>query len=696
MTSENQPVLKVTCPECQQKLDVTGIPAFETIECPSCTGSVIIPRRFGELMLEEPIGMGGTASVYRALDLTLDREVAVKILEEDIARDRERVASFLNEARQAAAVNHPNVIPIYSCGEVEGQPYLVMQYMAGQSLDRRIKAEPAGLPLAASFGYASQAALGLQAAQGHSIVHHDVKPGNILLDADEHVKVGDFGLAEAVRESEGSGPDDAVRRWATAYYVSPERATTGREDHRGDIYSLGASLYHMLTGQPPFTGDSPQQIVYARIEGEPVPPMAVRPDIPRAASAFVMKMLASSADERPQTYEEIGDALASFAATGGEGASGGPSKKRIGDVARVASARRTMSAGPPGSRRPSHPVTPWVNGGLVLGIILLGVLFVHEKRTGSRGSPALPAAPADPPAEKGAAPDPATPEGTAQVTGGEAAAPVPSGQAAAGEVDILVQANVPGVPSGVGRDAAARVPAFSAIVMPDLDFGIDDVVGDGGGNVQATGDTSAAPPDEKKAPAAAAMSVAVVAQRVRPEDLDFIAVREQLRGYLARVPDDARDMEKARIRQISVCRPYLIRLMKYVPYASEGATIRLRGGREIRGTVPYCNESEIVVRRQASTDLEKLRWSEVSIRQYAAFFDYYINIRLTQDGTAGDGSSPEQRDAEVAADCYRVGLLCDWYGEGELARTYAERTKQYAPSMSQMVDAFIPTRERGQ
>ena len=716
MASESEPVLKVTCPECRQKLDVTGIPAFETITCPSCAGSVIIPRGFGELMLEEPIGIGGTASVYRALDLTLDREVAVKILGEDIARDRERVAAFLNEARQAAAVNHPNVIPIYSCGEVGGQPYLVMQYMAGHSLDRRIKAQQGGLPMAATFRHASQAALGLQAAYGHGIIHHDVKPGNILLDADEHVKVGDFGLAEAVRESGGADPDDGARRWATAYYVSPERATTGREDHRGDIYSLGASLYHMLTGQPPFTGENSQQIVYARIEGEPLPPAEVRSDIPRAASAFVLKMLSNSADDRPQSYDEVVDALAGLAGAGESGASGRPSKKSLGDVARAVSARRAAFGPPDGSRpggrrRPSHPVTPWVNGGLVVGIILLGALFLYGKRVGTGDSRTPDAPAADPPAGASAvsAPGPGT-AGAAGTSGGEGAAPAPavSVGGVAVQADILVQAKVSDASAGAGGGAApaegggaqagdvgapARVPAFKTIVMPDLDFGIDDVAG-GRGEGEVGGDAPGARPAETTAPPAAPIPGDVLQQRVRPADLNFIAVKEQLLGYLARVPDDARDMEKTRIRQVSVCRPYLIRLMKYVPFASEGAVIRLRSGRNLRGTVPYCNENEIVVRPQSSTELVRLRWSELPIPQYAAFLDYYINIRLTQEGTAGDGSSPEQRDAEVAADCYRVALLCDWYGEDELARTYAERTKQYAPDISQVVDAFIPTRAR--
>lgn len=312
MMSDEDSVVKIVCPNCGQKLDVTRLEPFTKLDCPACGGEVIVPLPFGDLLLEEPIGSGGTASVYRALDLTLDREVAVKMLKEEIAARPGHVKMFLKEARSAASVNHPNVVPIYSCGEAEGRPYLVMQFMAGLSLDRALQSSPGGLPLEEAVRVAVEAARGLEAAHKHGIIHHDVKPGNILVDADGKVRIGDFGLAEALRgDSAEEGGDDA--RWITPYYVSCERVLTGKEDHRGDIYSFGATVYHLLSGCPPFEGKDSREIAWARTKGTlPIAPNEIRPDIPGALSDYVLRLLAPDPGERPQGYAEIVAAFSTF------------------------------------------------------------------------------------------------------------------------------------------------------------------------------------------------------------------------------------------------------------------------------------------------------------------------------------------------------------------------------------------------
>lgn len=296
--------LKIACPSCSQKLDVSGYEPFEEVGCPTCGCTILVPRLFGDFLLEEIIGQGGMAVVYRALDLTLHRDVAIKVLNEDITAEEGASERFLREGRAAAAINHINVIPIYSAGQVEDLPCLVMQFMEGLSLDRQLEQIEDGASMDFCFRVAAEAALGLQAALREGIIHHDVKPANILLDADGVAKVGDFGLAQLLRDESGEqglGED----HWATPYYVSPEKVRTGREDYRGDIYSLGATLYHLFGGKPPFRGGSDRAIMDARLELEPLPLQEIRPDVPPAAARMIHAMLSRDRDKRPQDYSAI-------------------------------------------------------------------------------------------------------------------------------------------------------------------------------------------------------------------------------------------------------------------------------------------------------------------------------------------------------------------------------------------------------
>lgn len=299
--------LKIACPSCSQKLDVSGYEPFEEVGCPTCGCTILVPRLFGDFLLEEIIGHGGMAVVYRALDLTLHRDVAIKVLNEDIAAEEGASEQFLREGRAAAAINHINVVPIYSAGEVEGLPCLVMQYMEGLSLDRQLDRVEGKASMDFCFQVAAEAALGLQAALREGIIHHDVKPANILLDADGVAKVGDFGLAQLLRDETEHSSD--VEHWATPYYVSPEKVRTGREDYRGDIYSLGATLYHLFSGKPPFRGGSDRAIMDARLEVEPLPLQEIRPDVPAPAAKMIHAMLSRDRDSRPQDYSMMVDCM---------------------------------------------------------------------------------------------------------------------------------------------------------------------------------------------------------------------------------------------------------------------------------------------------------------------------------------------------------------------------------------------------
>ena len=296
-------ILKISCYTCGQKLDVTELPSFSRFACPECSASIIVPKWFDNYLLEEPGGVGGMATVYRALDLALDREVAIKILNPDVASQAERAKLFLHEGRTAATVNNPYVIPIYTCGEFEEQPYLVMQYMGGGSLDKIID-NNLPLPMEKAVMWLRNTADGLDSARRHGIIHHDVKPANILLDNDDNAKIGDFGISQAINDTRSKEIDDLTKAWLSPLYVSPEKVINGKEDYMGDIYSLGATFYHLITRKPPFDSTNVNVLIKDRLLKDPVDPRSVNPEIPPAISKLLMRMMSRDPDERPR-YNEI-------------------------------------------------------------------------------------------------------------------------------------------------------------------------------------------------------------------------------------------------------------------------------------------------------------------------------------------------------------------------------------------------------
>ncbi|MBQ7732206.1 MAG: serine/threonine protein kinase [Lentisphaeria bacterium] len=304
--------IKIACPGCGQKLDVSELEPFSRVKCPACSFDLIVPKWFGNYLLESPEGAGGMATVYRALDLALDREVAIKIFDPGLAAQGVSSGIFLHEARIAATVNHPAVVPIYSCGEMNGSAYIVMQYMGGGTLESRLRKAKGRLPVMETCRWVRDVCEGLDAAREHGVIHHDVKPANIMLDLDSNAKISDFGLSQAVSGKSASAFLDPSKMWLSPQYVSPEKVLTGEEGPEGDVYSLGASFYHLLTGEPPFQADNMQELVSMRTQRDPVPPDLVRPDITRALSSVILDMMSRDPAARPsykQVVTRINDAL---------------------------------------------------------------------------------------------------------------------------------------------------------------------------------------------------------------------------------------------------------------------------------------------------------------------------------------------------------------------------------------------------
>jgi hypothetical protein len=288
---------QMACRKCGTGLDVSGSAPFDKVVCPSCATEQSVPARLGSFLLLRHLGTGGMGAVYHAKDETLGRAVAIKVMQSSVGEDSDFVETFKREAQAAAKLNHPNVAQIYSFGQEKGQPYIVMELVPGSGLDKMIESgEPLDQGLVMKV--ASEIAGGLSVAAEIGLVHGDIKPENILLDEKMNAKLVDFGIAQFAHQS-----SDGI--WGTPYYIAPEKIRRQKIDARSDIYSLGATLYHALTGVPPFEGETPVEVVKARLERSPVPLREIRPDLDERVEAIIMRMLQLEPGMRYPNYVSL-------------------------------------------------------------------------------------------------------------------------------------------------------------------------------------------------------------------------------------------------------------------------------------------------------------------------------------------------------------------------------------------------------
>jgi eukaryotic-like serine/threonine-protein kinase len=266
----------------------------------------------GRYRIMRKLGSGGMADVYLAEDEELGRRVAIKILNDRHANDEQFVERFRREAKNAAGLSHPNIVSIYDRGEAEGTYYIAMEYLDGRSLKELVVAR-GPLPISDAIEATRQVLGALRFAHRKGVVHRDIKPHNVMADADGRLKVTDFGIARAGV----SQMTEAGSIIGTAQYLSPEQARGTAVDQRSDLYSIGVVLYEMLTGEVPFTGDTPVEIAMKHLSDTPRPPSLLRPEIPPDLDMVVLRALAKNPEDRFQTAEEMDAELQRVAAGAG-------------------------------------------------------------------------------------------------------------------------------------------------------------------------------------------------------------------------------------------------------------------------------------------------------------------------------------------------------------------------------------------
>lgn len=293
-------IKQITCASCKHVIDITKFKPLSRQMCPACQVQFQVPCQIGQYVLFKRIAAGAMGSVYLAYDEVLARRIALKIVSVPASKKDDLYEGALREARVQASINHPNVAQVYAMSEDMGQPYIIMELVDGGSVFGQIK-DHGPMDEVDALKIGIDAANGLFAAQKLGLLHRDMKPANLLLDRNRTAKVIDFGLAERITK-QGEG-----KVVGSPYYMAPEIARGNVADLRADIYSLGATLYHMLTGQPPFKleGATPRDIVLRRFKVPPPDPAEAITTLHESTSKLVQSMMAVEPDRRPDDYPAL-------------------------------------------------------------------------------------------------------------------------------------------------------------------------------------------------------------------------------------------------------------------------------------------------------------------------------------------------------------------------------------------------------
>lgn len=305
MSTANKSLKMVTCPHCGAKVFIPGsLAPLGLTDCVKCGGTVMMPMDLRQFELRGEIASGGMGTVYRAWDNTLGREVAVKLMKEELVNDEDAVNAFAAEARACAQLNHTNIIHVYTFDQEGTYRYLVMELADSGSLDDLIESQKR-VPELEVLDCGIKVASALATALNHGLLHLDIKPGNILFNADGEPKLVDFGLARKT----DADKDYHAPVFGTPYYIAPERVQQTGESFLSDEYSLAGTLYHALVGRVPFEAASVEDVIAAQVHTALTPPMVTLPEISQPTSDALVRAMAKNPADRFQSYDEFRMAL---------------------------------------------------------------------------------------------------------------------------------------------------------------------------------------------------------------------------------------------------------------------------------------------------------------------------------------------------------------------------------------------------
>ena len=288
----------MVCPHCDAELDVSDFDVFEDIECPSCGESLKVPGRLGNFVLVEELGRGAMGCVYLAMDESLNRLVALKVIRKEYGKDPKMLESVQREAQAMATLNHRNICQVYSFGRIEQQPFFVMELLQGERLDEMME-DGQQIDEIRALEIAIDIAHGLEAAEQAGLTHGDIKPANLLMDQKGVAKVVDFGLAKFME------PGAEIEVWGTPYYIAPEKAKKKGEDSRSDQYSLGGTIFHSLAGHPPFDAESPTKAVVAALKEDTPLIREANPEVTEKTEQVLRRMMEKNPARRYPTYSSL-------------------------------------------------------------------------------------------------------------------------------------------------------------------------------------------------------------------------------------------------------------------------------------------------------------------------------------------------------------------------------------------------------
>lgn len=429
------------CPRCGDSIDCRALEAFSPVECPHCGAECAVPGRFGQFLLLARQGESVTSSVFNAFDPKLGRHVSLKILNYILSKNRELVEAFKHEALAAAALNSIYVLRVYEYGMHNKQPYMVMEHIEGRYLNEVTREETLDEPriLAIIEGIAR----GLEDTHEQGIVHGDVMPRNILIHTDGTPRISDFGLARF------SGQESQVlESWSSPYYMPPERARGLEEDFRGDFYSLGVTLYYLLTDRLPFFDLEDEVVLRRKIEEAPPDPRSENPDITPGMAELTLWLLSPDPENRPAGFAELRQRLSEL-------------KPRLpGSDSRLPRPERPPV--PPNRATPAKgKEPPWEIVLLLLFGTLAAMLIAHLARGRDPAPPPEPS-PSPPPAATSVPPPTPTPAPLAPPTSAPppapTATPVPAPTPV--PVDLRTGLTFQLTPETLRTDASGRIESW--------------------------------------------------------------------------------------------------------------------------------------------------------------------------------------------------------------------------------------------